>query len=773
MKGVKGKNRDGKRRSSSQTQSAVARYEPADWQCIAILTALVAIFFHKILLGQAYFWEDFIYQNYPFRVFAATSLAQGELPLWNPYTFNGMPFLADIQTTVLYVPSLLLTLFVSNGTLHHYWLALMIILHFVLAGVGMFYLAKSFPLGNVPALFAGAAYMLSGYMIVHAIHQQNVTLVAWYPLVVLFFRRALSEQRWLYVFVCGLVLGHSILAGYPQLSLYLYFFLGVYFLFELLTMFKGKEIFSRPALMMTAKAASIVLLSVALAMIQLLPTVELSDLSQRAQMTFEKASEGSLAWSQLATVLFPKMFGTAGAHGYEYFGPGVYFYYWETCIYVGILPLVLAAIATLRRKEKYVAFFFGMALFALLFALGNNFILFKLFYEFVPGFAKFRIPARMGILLTLSVSLLSAFSLQYLLHEPRAERERKTLRNILLGTVGVGLLVYFMIISGAFARSYVETTYPQVAEMVSKGITPSLLVLVGSGAVLFLVIAKGYASRVSGLLLVGMFLVDMFVFGGNQNNGSINPGEYFRRRSDLVEFFKKEGEKELFRVNTRNARGLLPGWDRNQGMIDRIFTMEGYTPLALQRAYAPLSSNDQSFDLLNVKYKTVFDERTGQQTLVEHTTRLPRAFFVYDVHVTRTEEELLAYLKSPEFDHRTTAVLEKPPPFVLMKPVSSPAWKARITSYRNNGIVIEAETSHDGLLVLSEIFYPGWNAYVDGTETDIYRTDYHLRGIFVSAGRHTVEVRFEPSSFYDGMWMSLAALMICTVGIVVSLKKTT
>jgi hypothetical protein len=361
-----------KRAADARGSSIVAPLELSNGQCIGILALLVAVFFHKILLGQAYFWEDFIYQNYPFRSFAATSLAQGELPLWNPYTFNGMPFLADIQTTVLYIPCLLLTLFVRDSSLSYYWLEVMIVLHFVLAGVGMFYLAKSFPLKNAPSLFAGAAYMLSGYMVVHAIHQQNVTLVAWYPLILLFFRNAMNGQGWLYVFLCALTLGHSILAGYPQLSLYLYFFLGLYFLFELLARFKLKELMSRPALIMSAKAASIVALSVLLAMVQLLPTLELSELSQRAQITFEKASEGSLAFSQLATLMFPKMFGTAGANGYEYFGPGTYWWFWETCVYLGALPLLLMAVSVaLVKKNKQVAFFLGMATFSILFALGD------------------------------------------------------------------------------------------------------------------------------------------------------------------------------------------------------------------------------------------------------------------------------------------------------------------------------------------------------------------------------------------------------------------
>jgi hypothetical protein len=751
-----------KRAADARGSSFVAPLALSNGQCLGVLVLLVAVFFHKILLGQAYFWEDFLYQNYPFRSFAATSLAAGELPLWNPYTFNGMPFLADIQTTVLYFPCLFLTLFVNDGSLSYYWLEVMIILHFVLAGVGMFSLAKSYSLSNAPSLFAGAAYMLSGYMIVHAIHQQNLTLVAWYPLVLLFFRKAMNESGWFSVFLCALTLGHSILAGYPQLSLYLYCFLGVYFVFELLTTFRFRELLSKPVLILSAKAASIVVPSVALAMIQLLPTLELSELSQRAQITFEKASEGSLAFAQLATLMFPKLYGTAGANGYAYFGPGTYWWFWETCIYLGALPLVLAVLSfTLVKKNKHIAFFAGIAVFSLLFALGDNFVLWKLFYEFVPGFSKFRIPARMGILLTFSGALLSAFALQWLLHEEKSRKERSVARNTLLAAAGVATLLLFLILSGSFSGSLDAQQYQQVASDVRSSSIVSFFLLTFSCALVFLVM-KGKITRLAPVALVVVFFIDMFVFGESQNTGATNPTAYFKQSAELVSFFKKEGEKEIFRINTRNAQGMI--MDRNQGMMDRIFMMEGYTPLALQRAYAPLASNDVAHDLLNVKYKTVSTEQ-GQR-LAEHPTYMPRAFFLYDVKVILDSAEFVRYLKSPEFNHRKTAVLERQPGFSLPMPLTEPQWDARITEYRNNRIALDVSTSHDGLLVLSEIFYPGWKAYVDGVETEVYQTDYNLRGVFVKSGKHAVVMTFEPASFRSGMWISLVSLSIILIGIV-------
>jgi hypothetical protein len=86
-----------------------------DWQAITAICAAVALFFRDILLAKAYFWEDFLYYFYPVRNYAAVSMAKGELPLWNPYTLNDMPFQADIQSGIFYLPNLLLTLLSAAG----------------------------------------------------------------------------------------------------------------------------------------------------------------------------------------------------------------------------------------------------------------------------------------------------------------------------------------------------------------------------------------------------------------------------------------------------------------------------------------------------------------------------------------------------------------------------------------------------------------------------------------------------------------------------------
>lgn len=743
-----------------------------DWHCIGILALLVIVFFRKILFGEAYLWEDFLYSSYPARVFAATSLARGEIPLWNPYTFGGMPFLADIITATFYLPTFPLVLFVSNGHLNFYWLELMVILHYLLAGTTMYYLGKSFGLQYLPSLFAGISYMLTGFMVVHAIHQPVVTLAAWIPLIVLLFRRTLIEVHWKWVFLTALVLGHSILAGFPQLSLYIYFFLFLLFLFELLTTYSGRALLSRPALSMASRAGVAIVLSVMLAMVQLLPTIELSEMSQRAEITYQFATEGSLAWPQLPTLLFPKLFGSAGAGGYNYWGPGRYFYYWETCIYLGVIPFLLMLLSVFHdERNKYVPFLWGVGLFALLFALGNNFVVHRVFFSFVPGFSRFRNPARIGILLAFAAVILSAFSFQHLLYDQRSQRENNRLQRVLVlvSVMVIGAAFWFIVQSGAGGDAFSFLHDKQAASMVAKELNLSLGLLVVSGGLILMLLRRAAWSRWAGFLVIGAMFVDLYLFGSTQNNSPVSPTAYFARSEQLVNFLRREGEGEIFRLNTRNADGMI--MDRNQGMIDRIFLMEGYSPLTLQRLNFPMGSSDRAIDLLNIKYKTVTDRQRQALSLVKNETYLPRAFFVYSTHVVHSENELLEYIKSPSFDHRTTAVLEKDPEVQLAPPLTTPTWKAHITSYSINAISLDVETSHNGFLLLSEMYFPGWNAYIDGKQTEIFQTDYNLRGIFVSAGSHKIEVRFEPESFRKGVILTIASLLVCSTGLVISTRS--
>jgi hypothetical protein len=745
------------------------QWEPTDWQCLGLLLLLVGVYFAKILLGSAFLWEDFTYQWYPFRHFAAVSLANGEIPLWNPYTFNGMPFLAEIQTEVFYLPMTLLTLAVKDGALGVLWLEFVNILHYFLAAAGMFFLARSFGLRRIPALFAAITYAFSGFLVVHAIHQVIIAVVAWFPLLLLLFRKALRESRWTMVFLSGVLLGHSFFGGSPQMSVFFYLFLFSYFLFELFSTFGVRRLFTLPAALMSARAAGVILLSLGVAMVQFLPTHELSDLSVRALITFEKATEGSLAWGQLVTLLVPKLFGVSDAHGYTYWGPGPYWHYWETCIYIGIPALLLTLLSIrLVRVNTNAAFFLGCLVFALLFSLGGNFILHPFFFHNIPGFAAFRNPARMGIFVALGGALLGGMMLQQLMDRTLQPQVSGQLRSWLLVVAGTGLVLLLLVLSGMLDSIYPFLSRPQINTTVRKEVLLAIFLLLATTGTLYTMLARRTWLPALGLALCGITFLDFYLFGASHNTSPDNPTDHFRQAAPIIHVLRQQ--PGLFRVNTRNAEGMV--MDRNQGLIDRIFTMEGYTPLVLRRAYPPAAVPQQTFDLLNIRFYTVTDTVRRTLTLAERPDALPRAFMVFSTLAARSEEVVRSIMSDSAFNPRTTAVVEDTTHQPLVATTETPVWRAQIDRYTNNGFSVTVETDHDGLLVLSEMYYPGWEAEVDHQPVRILQTNYNLRGVLLQRGVRRVDFRFAPESYRRGLLVTLGTLALCLGGLGLSLRRS-
>lgn len=742
----------------SPTQSLRSLRDIKDWHALIAIASFVLFFFRDILFQQAYFWEDFLYYFYPVRNFAAVSVAAGELPLWNPFTFNGMPFQADIQTALFYLPNLLLTLFVRDGQLSFYWLEIATIAHYVVAAVCMFLLMRSFGFERPYAFFSGLVYGLSGFMIVHAIHHVVISQVAWLPLIVLLFRNAMLRRSVAHTVAGGLVLGHSVLAGFPQLSLYIFFFLFLYFLFEYIVSLKLGGFIASTS-MLTVAAGTIVL-ALGVTALQLLPTIELSSLSQRAEITYEKSLEGSLTLGQLVTLVMPTFYGASSAQGSTYWGAGAHWHYWETCTYIGIPALVFTIVGiTLIRRDRYVAFFFGILLFALLYALGDSFVLHKLFFHVVPGFSTFRNPGRMALLFSFAAAFLSAHGLRATVEWMLQDRKKF---QRLIYAVGVGGVLVWIFAHLGFLQPPAE---PQVAEQISGVVTEAATTAVVLALLVCGVLIAGQKKVFSGTVCIVLFallqFIDLHIFGFDQNNSSLNPDSYFRRAGALVTTLKEEGEVEYFRINSRRGGAMI--LDRNQGMIDRLFLMEGYTPLVLQRLYPAAKDWDMVCAMLNVKYRIDVNEERRTMGLSASDRYLPRAYVVYQQASPGTEEAVENFMKSEDFDPWTTVVLDEPLPVAPMDTTTEPEWGASITHYSLNEITVEVSTSHDGILVLSEVYYPGWKAYVDGRQEEISRANWNLRAIPLTAGMHTVEFRFKPRPFRIGLWISTATLVVSVV----------
>ena len=564
------------------------------------------------------------------------------------------------------------------------------------------------------------------------------------------------------IFAAGSV-AMSVLAGFPQTSLYIFFFLGCLFLFEAISILRRPDQDRwKKAGVISAKFSFIIIIGLGLTAIQLFPTIELAPLSYRAGISYEKSLVGSLTWEQLLTLLVPKFFGASSAEGYNYWGPAAYWSYWETCIYVGVssLALILFGLSFVRGKPFFVFLAF-LALFTLLVGLGDGFVLHKLMFSFAPGFSKFRNPARITMLFEFACALIAGLGVQSLLSEKQPQNRWSKLSPFILA--GSALLLFLLLQGGALADMFAFLKRPQIQHFVTSEVTTGLfLALAASAAVLAAI--RGLISReVSAIVLFVLCFVDLYIFGFNQNNGATDPRDYFGRGESVAARLRDEGKNELFRINSREGGYMI--LDRNQGMIDHVFLLEGYTPLAVERVWPPAKNADGQYDMLNIKYQIEVDEKRQAMGLRERTGYMPRAYFVEAARVLLNDTEVDKFMKSPQFDYRRMVALEKPPAFSVGDETNRQYVPARIVSYENEKIVITLSNQRTGILVLSEVFYPGWAAWVDGTEQEILRANGTLRGVALPPGDHKVIFAFVPASFRYGAWVSAGSLVL--LGIVV------
>jgi hypothetical protein len=221
-------------------------------------------------------------------------------------------------------------------------------------------------------------------------------------------------------------------------------------------------------------------------------------------------------------------------------------------------------------------------------------------------------------------------------------------------------------------------------------------------------------------------------------------------------------------------------------MEHHLFDIDGYN-VPLQRRYEafinlirgkPLAPSRTLLDMLNVKYvlstETIdlpgfvhVQDGLATSQLYENRNSLPRAFLVKNFQVVSSGEEFAQALDYPNFDPRSRVLLERTPERLLSlkKNSTRPLLKsaAKVTIYENNRIVLEVTTPEAALLFMSESYYPGWKAFVDGKQEEILRANFVFRAVPLGPGSHQVEVVYEPLSFKIGLSVSLLTIFVLLI----------
>src|SRR6266571_7229249 len=359
-----------------------------------LLAICIFAAYPEVLLGlETFYYRDFGFFSYPLAHYHRESFWQGEIPLWNPLSNCGLPFLAQWNTLVLYPGSLFYLLFPLSWSL-----AVFCLLHQFLAGMGMFCLASRWTGNRLAASVAGVAYAFNGLTLNCLMWPNNIAALGWMPWAVLQVERAWNEGGRQTILATAFAV-MQMLSGAPEIILLTWAVLT--------TMLGAQSACSRSRRVLFLKRfLGVVLLLTGLAAAQLLPFFDLLTHSQRDTGFGRSAwSLPGTGWANFLVPLFHCFSSPANQ--------GVFFQYdqwWTSSYYVGVGPLVLALVAVWRLREHRVWFLASLLAISAVLALGDNGYLYKWVRQAVPPFGLLRYPIKFVVVAIFSLPLLAAFA---------------------------------------------------------------------------------------------------------------------------------------------------------------------------------------------------------------------------------------------------------------------------------------------------------------------------------------------------------------------------
>jgi hypothetical protein len=563
--------------------------ERRDRIAIGALAVLVLLVFWRAILGGIFYFGDIFQLHYPLRSAYAAELAQGALPLWTTHIFAGYPLLAEGQLGALYPPNLILYALLPVPIA----LNVFILAHFVWAAMGTYAFARRLRLHRAAALGSALVYALGGFLVAHLNHVNIVACAAWLPWLFLLGDRLLvgspsiqpaREAAWL-----ALALAMEFLAGHPQVALLSTLALVAYAVYLRWAVRQHRRVL---ALFITA-----VLLGLALAAAQLLPTYELTQLSVRSGgVDPDFFTSFSLHPLYLVSLLSPFVLGN------PYPKTSV-----ELVGYVGLLPLLLALLAPFLaqpradvalRPVRPARFFGALALAAVLLSFGRYNPLYMILLR-LPVFNLFRVPGRYLYLFHFSAAVMAGMTLDTLLTRARrysdaAERGSAWLLAIVV--IAVAAVTIALRISSVDAWVSIWRRLPVV------------LGLLALGWVLWAVRSKGASYAVLAIVALGLIVADLVAFNavyGLTYNQTMSLKEFTAPPRSLSFLQSQTGE---YRIYTQEK--MVPwlsvmreSYYPNLPLIDGLSTGNGLFPLVPQR-YAQYTSGmtPSMLNLLGVKY---------------------------------------------------------------------------------------------------------------------------------------------------------------------------
>ena len=746
-------------------------------------------------------YNDQYSSGYAYRAWAAEWWKKlGHVPLWNPEIFGGMPFVGGMHGDVLY-PTAWLRLVLPT----HVAMNLGFAIHYVLAGLFMYFFLRRWRASWTGSVVGGLAYQLAGVIgsYVSPGHDGKLFVTTMLPLALLGLTLGIRDRRLEGYAILAIAVGLTMLSPHPQMAQYALLAAGLFTLY--LVFADGSVTGTLPRVKALGLAAAGVVVGVGVSAIQYMPFYAYIPYSPRDTSVlhdFAWSAAYAIPWSHVPEFVIPRFTGESFTG--TYWGPNGIKLHSE---YLGLLVVALACVGTLDRARRRMIIWLGaIGLLFLLIALGSSTPFFRLWWEIVPFSKSMRAPGMALFVVAFVTSVLAAFGVDRI-----TSRASRRFAGV---AVGVGIAFAIIGVGGGFSamaaslgRAVELTGLPRRGDMaIAAGTTIQWsalfagLILATAGMLAALVSRQKLRVRGLSIALIALVGLDLWL-------------------NDRVFWVYSDIETELFGGDAIKARlKSLPKpirvWDVTGQGIDAVYPGAALMADDIAQLYGHHGNEPHTFDLLNERLGTSLTFRRAgdprildlfainylilpaaaapdslpgfrralhdvasssgvQASLFEREQPIAYARFIPAAAVPASPQQTFATVVDPQFQIDRVVLIDSVPgltPGVVPNPLPAPSTvEAAFTDWRPGEMHMQlsAAAPAAGYVLVSENWDNEWRATVDGRDASVLRGDGTLITVPVPAGAREIVVRYEGRAYARGRIITILSVLVVMLACVV------
>ena len=729
------------------------------WIVPAIVGAFLFLFFPTVFLGiNSFFYRDFGSLAYPIIHYQKESFLSGEIPLWNPLSHCGIPFLAQWGTMTLYPPSLFYIFLPLPWSLNFFCL-----LHLIFGAVGMYLFARRWINDDFPALFSAVAFVFNGIILSCLMWPNYTAALAWAPWIFYVFEKAVCTGG-KYILFAIIFSVFQFMSGVPEILIITHIITFSIVIYNVID--------NKARILSAVSRYLLVIISVLfISAMQLLPFLDLLQQSHRtADIDFTKWSMPGWGLANFFVPLFHyfKTYQNTFVQSEQAF---------ITSYYFPLGTLVLALLGIIRANSKTRIMFLLLIFFSISMALGSNSFIYNFASSFLPFFNKIRYPIKFIIILSFIIPVLAGLGVGQLI-----KSDKKAISSILL------ISLTFLIIAAIIVFFNLRYPFPldQFRETVINTILRYLFLIL---FIAVLLISLNYKNYFHILFPISLLIIAIDGKYHLHNFHPVIPSEHLESKlwSYSVEDKKPRfGEGRVFispYAEERLLRSVVSDWTANfigkrlalwsnLNLLEEIPKVNGAFTLQLihQKQLEKMLYQTNNIDLdsilrfLNVTYIT----KPG--TIVEwikYTNSMPLIYAGQNIKLMDYSNSL-NYILSPSFNPPDEVIISKEEKnkYSDISLIKKQKTTINNVTYSNHRIIFDYESEAPAIITVSQTYYKNWRAFIDGKEYPILRANYAFQAIPVPAGKHKAVIEYYDKSFIYGLLCSYIGFIVVLAAVV-------